>query len=543
MKYLIILIVFINIIYAQTPTDIVNQQIKDFEQKRIFEQQKDNQPQLNEKSFEKNIIKIDDDTIEENCINIETIIIKDITVFEDDYFENIIKPYLKKCNGMKNLSNLRDKITNRYINRGFITSKAYLKAQDLSKNGLEIDVLEGKIEEIKTKGLNSSNLYINYKDRVLNIKDLEVAIMQGERLNSQELDLQLLPASKTGYSIINIENLSTQNPYYGNIGLNNFGTEYTGKYQIYSNLNYENLFEISDILSLNLNSTDYALKTNNKTFGTSINYSFPIEKLLFNLFYSYSNYKQINSDYFGNDFQSNGDNYSYGIELDYKVFHNLNNNFSFIINYEDRTTKNYLNEVKLDLQSYTTNPFGFGYKHSYKSNSFDFYSKLLYHKGIGGKKEEFANQEKYFEKATLDFGFNKYFDTLNRLQYSLFLRGQYSNNNLFGTEEISVGGIYSVRGFNKTGLSGNKGFYARNELSQRYDLNEFILMPYIGFDYGFVDKNIYSMGGEITGGAIGSRVYWKKINFELLYNTPIKDTEDTKDKSSDFVGFNLVYNF
>lgn len=543
MKYLIILIVFINIIYAQTPTDIVNQQIKDFEQKRIFEQQKDNQPQLNEKSFEKNIIKIDDDTIEENCINIETIIIKDITVFEDDYFENIIKPYLKKCNGMKNLSNLRDKITNRYINRGFITSKAYLKAQDLSKNGLEIDVLEGKIEEIKTKGLNSSNLYINYKDRVLNIKDLEVAIMQGERLNSQELDLQLLPASKTGYSIINIENLSTQNPYYGNIGLNNFGTEYTGKYQIYSNLNYENLFEISDILSLNLNSTDYALKTNNKTFGTSINYSFPIEKLLFNLFYSYSNYKQINSDYFGNDFQSNGDNYSYGIELDYKVFHNLNNNFSFIINYEDRTTKNYLNEVKLDLQSYTTNPFGFGYKHSYKSNSFDFYSKLLYHKGIGGKKEEFANQEKYFEKATLDFGFNKYFDTLNRLQYSLFLRGQYSNNNLFGTEEISVGGIYSVRGFNKTGLSGNKGFYARNELSQRYDLNEFIFMPYIGFDYGFVDKNIYSMGGEITGGAIGSRVYWKKINFELLYNTPIKDTEDTKDKSSDFVGFNLVYNF
>lgn len=543
MKYLIILIVFINIIYAQTPTDIVNQQIKDFEQKRIFEQQKDNQPQLNEKSFEKNIIKIDDDTIEENCINIETIIIKDVTVFEDDYFENIIKPYLKKCNGMKNLSNLRDKITNRYINRGFITSKAYLKAQDLSKNGLEIDVLEGKIEKIKTKGLNSSNLYINYKDRVLNIKDLEVAIMQGERLNSQELDLQLLPASKTGYSIINIENLSTQNPYYGNIGLNNFGTEYTGKYQIYSNLNYENLFEISDILSLNLNSTDYALKTNNKTFGTSINYSFPIEKLLFNLFYSYSNYKQINSDYFGNDFQSNGDNYSYGIELDYKVFHNLNNNFSFIINYEDRTTKNYLNEVKLDLQSYTTNPFGFGYKHSYKSNSFDFYSKLLYHKGIGGKKEEFANQEKYFEKATLDFGFNKYFDTLNRLQYSLFLRGQYSNNNLFGTEEISVGGIYSVRGFNKTGLSGNKGFYARNELSQRYDLNEFILMPYIGFDYGFVDKNIYSMGGEITGGAIGSRVYWKKINFELLYNTPIKDTEDTKDKSSDFVGFNLVYNF
>lgn len=44
MKYLLILIIFINIIYAQTPADVINQQIKDFEQKRVYEQQKDNQP-------------------------------------------------------------------------------------------------------------------------------------------------------------------------------------------------------------------------------------------------------------------------------------------------------------------------------------------------------------------------------------------------------------------------------------------------------------------------------------------------------------------
>ncbi|WP_418180294.1 ShlB/FhaC/HecB family hemolysin secretion/activation protein [Aliarcobacter lanthieri] len=543
MKYFLLLIFFINYLFAQTPIDIINRQIQDLEQKKVFEQQKENKPQLNEKIFDKNTIEIDKDLEEENCININTIIIKDVTVFKNGYFDKIINPYLNRCNGIKNLSNLKDKISNSYINRGYITSRAFIKAQDLSKNSLEIDILEGKVEEIVSHNINSKNLYIAYKDRVLNIKDLEVSIMQAERLSSQNLNLELLPSSQTGYSIINLQNTSNEKPYYGTIGLNNFGNEYTGRYQFYNNLNYENLFDLSDILSLNLNTTNYAFKNDNKTLGTSVNYSFPIERLLVNLFYNYSNYKQINSDNFGDNFKSNGDNYSYGIELDYKLFHNLNNNLSFILNYENKTTNNYLNDVQLDLQTYTLNPFGFGFRHSYKSNSFDFYTKFLYYKGINGKKEEFANQEKYFEKSTLDFGFNKYFDALNRLQYSLSLRGQYSNNNLFGTEEISVGGIYSVRGFNKISLSGNKGFYIRNELSQRYDIGNLILIPYIGFDYGYIDKNKYSVDGAISGGAIGNRLYFNNINLELFYNTPFKDTEYTKNKSSNFVGFSLTYNF
>jgi len=543
MKYLIIFLLFINYLFAQNVDDIINRQIQDLKQKKIFEKQKKNQPKFNEKVFDKNNIQLDKDIEEKNCIDIKTIVIKGVTVFEDEYFEDIIEPYLNRCNGIKNLSNLKDKISNEYIDNGFITSRAFTKAQDLSKNHLQIDILEGKVEEVIEKNINSANLYIAYKDRVLNIKDLEVAIMQAERLNSQNLNLELIPGQNVGYSVISLQNTSDEKPYYGTIGLNNFGGEYTGKYQIYNNINYENLFNISDIVSLNLNTTNYAFKSDNKTFGTSINYSFPIERLLVDLSYNYSNYKQINQDTFGDNFQSNGDNYSYAIELDYKLFHNLNNNFSFVLNYEDRTAKNYLNDVRLDLQSYTLNPFGFGFKHSYKSNSFDFYTKLIYHKGLGGKKEEFANQDKYFEKTTLDFGFNKYFNTANILQYNLFLRGQYSNNNLFGTEEISVSGIYSVRGFNKTGLSGNKGFYLRNELSQRYDIKDFIVIPYIGFDYGYIDKNKYSVDGAISGAAIGNRIYFKNINLEILYNRPIKDTEYTQDKSSSFFGFSLIYSF
>ncbi|OCM00066.1 Hemolysin transporter protein ShlB precursor [Aliarcobacter thereius] len=543
MRILILTIIIVNLLQAITPTDIINKQIQDLEQKRVFEEQNINRIKKSDKLFDKKNIEIEEDIDESNCIFIKEIKTNNITVFEDGYFDEIIKPYLNKCHGIRNLSNLRDKITNQYISKGYITSKAYIKAQDLNRNIFIIDILEGKIDTILSKNINNSNLYLNYNNRILNIKDLEVSIMQAERLRTQELDLQLFAGNEASYTKIYIENISEESPIYGSIGLNNFGSDYTGKYQIYNNINYENLFGISDIISLNINTTNNVLKNKNKTLGTSINYSFPIERALFELSYNYSNYKQINSDYFGNNFLSNGDNYSYGIEMDYKTFHNLNNNLSFIFSYDNKSTKNYLNDSKLDLQSYTTRPFGFGYKHSYRSESFDIYNKMVYYKGISGDKEEFAEQDKYFDKLTLDFGINKYFGIFNNLQYSSSLRAQYSNNNLFGTEEISIGGIYSVRGFNNVSLSGNKGFYLRNELIQRYDLSSIIIMPYMGFDYGYIDENEYSVSGSISGGAIGNRIYYNGINLEFFYNFPIKDTVYTKKESSDFYGVSLSYNF
>jgi len=182
-------------------------------------------------------------------------------------------------------------------------------------------------------------------------------------------------------------------------------------------------------------------------------------------------------------------------------------------------------------------------KHSYSGEFFDYYTKFMINQGLSGKKDSDSKEDIDFTKYQLDLGFNKYFNTLNNLKYNFYLRGQYSNYNLFGTEEISMGGVYSVRGFNDAGLSGNKGFYVRNELSMQYNLNNYILVPYLGLDYGYVTESDNNIGGDILGTSLGSRVYWKKINFELFYNLPIKESENIKNENSNFFGLNLVYNY
>ncbi|MFA6741126.1 MAG: POTRA domain-containing protein [Arcobacteraceae bacterium] len=127
MKYLLVLLIFFNFSYADLATNIINKNIKDFEEKKVFEEQNKNEIIEENKVFNVKLIEVHEDIKdEEDCIKIEKINILNMTIFNEDDFEDLIEPYLNKCNGLKNLSNLKDKISNRYIDKGYVTSRALL---------------------------------------------------------------------------------------------------------------------------------------------------------------------------------------------------------------------------------------------------------------------------------------------------------------------------------------------------------------------------------------------------------------------------------
>lgn len=541
MKRLILcFLISFSFLNASSITKIPDKNIKDELQRKIYNEQNKDKVIEENKTYDMKLIEVNENSKEDDCIEIEKISIKNSTIFDEDDFEELIKPYLNNCNGMKNLSNLRDKISNMYIDKGYVTSRAYFKPQDLSDAEIEIHILEGKIEKIEDENIKSSNLYFSYEDRILNLKDLEVVVQQAQRLKSQKADIKLIPGTKVGYTIVKIVGEEVSKPYLGNLGINNYGTKKTGKYQLYASADYENLFDINDIVNLNINTTDNIIKNNNNTLGTSVSYSFPIYRALFNFDYTYSNYKQLNKDEFNDNFQSDGNNHSFGIGVSYKLFHTKRDTLELFSDFENKKSNNFLNETKLELQSYNLNVLNIGIKHTYLAESYDYYSKWTISKGLNGT-ENFARQETDFLKYILDLGFNKYFETQNNLKFTSLLRAQYSKNYLFGTEEISMGGVYSVRGFNDTGLSGNTGMYLRNELAPTYTFDKVNISPYFAVDYGYVEENENNIYGTIVGGTIGSRVVWKDINFDIFYSIPLKDSEFTKDESSSFVGLNMIY--
>jgi hemolysin activation/secretion protein len=90
--------------------------------------------------------------IPENII-VKTFRITGSTVFNASDFEKITKDYVGKQISLAQLFEVRSKITELYVNKGYITSGAYLPPQRLTKDSIvEIRVIEGEVEAIQING-------------------------------------------------------------------------------------------------------------------------------------------------------------------------------------------------------------------------------------------------------------------------------------------------------------------------------------------------------------------------------------------------------
>jgi hemolysin activation/secretion protein len=77
------------------------------------------------------------------------------------------------------------------------------------------------------------------------------------------------------------------------------------------------------------------------------------------------------------------------------------------------------------------------------------------------RQEGNAKKANYYY-ATLNF--DRTFKILKSFLYVLDFFAQVSTRRLLPTEEISIGGFYTVRGYQENAVFGDRGFYMRNEI-------------------------------------------------------------------------------
>jgi hemolysin activation/secretion protein len=131
---------------------------------------------------------------------------------------------------------------------------------------------------------------------------------------------------------------------------------------------------------------------------------------------------------------------------------------------------------------------------------------------------------------------------------------QYSFNNLYGVDRQSLGGEWTVRGFRNSAISGDRGFYVRNdfrlpiwnltpnivtnrELMGRgggWSANGMLNRTQLAFfgDYGYV-RNAYkilpdpynSNEGQMAGAGIGLHYGGRHVNWSLTYARTLMSPE------------------
>ena len=145
-----------------------------------------------------------------------------------------------------------------------------------------------------------------------------------------------------------------------------------------------------------------------------------------------------------------------------------------------------------------------------------------------------------FNKYTLDASVYKPFIVAKQnLSWRTIISGQKSPDHLFGSERISLGDRYTVRGFDNTSISGDSGGYIKNELglnlpqfTENKYANFFVgnLQPYVGFDSGMTKLHLgkdseNTASGYVSGWATGIRNNSEYLSFDLAYaqaiNAPV----------------------
>jgi hemolysin activation/secretion protein len=502
------------------------------------------------------------------CHDIDQIDIKSAPNLSPEVRTSVLAKHSGQCLGVKEISEILGAISEDYISRGFITTKAYLPQQNLSFGKLDILVLEGTIEALvlEDEGQQSIRLGNAFPVEVgglLNLRDLEQGIDQANRLSSNNAKLDIVPGVEKGASRVVIIN-APSNPFHVRIDTDNQGSESTGEKQVGLTLTADHMLNVNDVLLFTHRQStgnDNALQSSQ---SNSLSLYVPLGYTTASLSLSLSTYSLPVALASGSEIEANGDNTNISIGLQRLMYRDQKTRVSIASDLTVKTSKNFLNSQLLVTSSRTLSilKIGTNLTTSFWGNAASF--DLAYSKGLeflGALNDEpdlpFWAPRAQFNKFTLTANLRRSFSLLDRnFSFSSTLTAQNSLDTLYGSEQISIGGIYSVRGFTNSSISGDNGYYLRNELSYNPVLqignHSIPIRIYTGVDYGKVSS--YPEGvpaGSLSGTFIGASSTYKGLTVELFITAP-KDNDgqdfddsltESFDSESTATWFSLAYSF
>ncbi len=201
--------------------------------------------------------------------------------------QSLILSYQNKYLTFEDLINLRTSITQLYIDKGYVTSGAFLlNNQDLSQGIVKIQVLEGEIERIDLTGLQRLNQgYIRSRlqlgiQRPLNINNLQSALqlLQLDPL-VENINAELTAGSAPGRNVL-LVTVKEAPAFRAGVGFDNYRPPSIGSQEGIIFINHDNLLGFGDRFNaqyaiasgLNTYNIGYAIPVNPKNGTFSIGY-------------------------------------------------------------------------------------------------------------------------------------------------------------------------------------------------------------------------------------------------------------------------------
>jgi hemolysin activation/secretion protein len=516
----------------------------------------------------------------DDCFTIKKMNISGAELLSEDQIKKIELPFLGKCFTRDVSVKISDQINLIYHNLGYITIQVTFPPQNIIDGDIRIEVLEGRVEQIilnKDKFTDEMQKFSAFgfmKNKNLNINDINQGISQMNQLPSNDAKMKVEPGEKVGYSKVIIDNKS-KFPARARIGYDNLGNEFTGIRKTNFSGTLDNLLFLNDQINLtyNANLDDPSNEKDLRSFTSSISIPFSYNNFSYN--YSRTTYR-------GQDYGSSGAvivsgySNSNNVAIDRVLLNNSEYRISAKVSLSTKETASYINKNKTAGSERRLTIGGASLTISkYFKNGASLYLRPEYSEGLklfDANKDD-AGLTTDMPKA--QFHLYKLYGQISKrfqvpkikipISLSIEMDSQMSSDTLFGSEQFSVGGYNSVRGFREDYIAGDHGYYFRNKASfnlgqlivpsllkkdQADSKNNFMIksLNYLYkinmepfYDYGYVKTKYNGDSGRLSGTGLKATFFGKYLDASLTYSWGLSRSNliTSSDKENKMLYFTL----
>ncbi|HEY4317199.1 MAG TPA: ShlB/FhaC/HecB family hemolysin secretion/activation protein [Herbaspirillum sp.] len=531
------------------------------------ESQADTQPTENSKAFPD----------ESPCFQISHIVLQGV---DAGYFNYALRTVtdgpdaaVGRCLGTAGINKALTRVQNAIVADGFVTTRILAGQQNLRSGELVMTVLPGRVHGLRLAAAadprgNRWNAMPIHDGDLLNLRDIEQGLENFKRVPTAEAEIQIEPAAfdaadaagreagKAGQSDLVIQYRQAM-PFRLNLSLDDSGSTATGKYQAGATISYDNWWTLNDLFYFSLNG-DLGGGSPER-YGTrsyNAHYSIPFGYWLLGMNASANRYYQavagINKSYI-----YSGRSETREIKLSRVLYRDARRRTSLSLRGLLRSSNNFIDDTEVQVQRRRTASWELGLAHREFIGNASFDAGLAYRRGTGAfdamraPEERFGEGTSRFRLITANLGASLPMRLaapwgMQPLRYTLSVRGQWNATPLTSQDRFSIGGRYTVRGFDgETSLMAERGWLVRNELGAALGASG--QEAYLGFDYGEVGGRSASLlpGKSLAGAAAGLRGGFaplKGFYYDIFAAIPLSKPEKFQTASLN-AGFNLNWSY
>ena len=488
--------------------------------------------------------------------------ISKINLFDDENLlneiekENILSKYENKKLGSTNISNILVELTNRLIEKGYVTSTASLSENNnLNSETLNLKIISGKIEKIILNEDDSLDKLKKYflvstkEEKVLNIRDLDTTTENFNYLEANNMTMEIIPSDKENYSIIKLKN-EMKDKFTISLLSNNYGEDnQNGIWRGGTSINIDSPLGIGDrvyfsYMTVHKKKADRSWKRTTESLKPGeilpigpkgydpakdtlpykreldlYNFRYTMKFRDYTLSLGSSRSENISSFYTPTTiYDMETMSSSFSVNLDKILWRNQKSKLSLGVGLKRKHNKSYIEDTLLSDRILTIGDISLNGTTVFYGGIFGI--TLDYERGLralGASNTPKAEFKKY------SLNLNYYKPLTKKLVYRFNTLTSHSKDVLYASEKQSIGGVGSVPGYHRRGnIMGDRAIEIENELSYKIIDSEKMgrLSPYISYSYGTVRNNknpsVYGKG-YVSGASIGLRYSMKYLDIDLAY--------------------------